>query len=45
MEISNNTLGQGLASRAVAFTAALFTTLFILTSTAVIFTGGVGLGV
>jgi hypothetical protein len=44
METTHNTLGAGLTSKAVAFAAALFTTLFILASTALIFTSGASLG-
>jgi hypothetical protein len=44
METSNSILEVNVASRAVAFAAALFTTVFIVASTAVVFTSGAFLG-
>jgi hypothetical protein len=44
METSNSILGVTLASKAVAFAAALFTTVFIAASTLVVFTGTTVLG-
>jgi len=44
METSNSILEVNVASKAVAFAAALFTTLFITASTVVVFTGNTFLG-
>ena len=44
METSNSILGVNVASKAVAFAAALFTTVFIAASTVVVFTSGTFLG-
>jgi hypothetical protein len=44
METSNSILQINVASKAVAFAAALFTTLFITASTVVAFTSGAFLG-
>jgi hypothetical protein len=45
METSNSIFGVNLASKAVAFAAALFTTVFLTASTVVVFTSGGFLGV
>lgn len=44
METSNSILEINVATKAVAFAAALFTTLFLTASTVVVFTGGAVLG-
>lgn len=45
MEISSSILGVNVATRAVAFAAALFTTVLITASTMVVFTAGALAGV
>jgi|WetSurMetagenome_2_1015567.scaffolds.fasta_scaffold1428690_1 hypothetical protein len=44
METSNSILEINVATKAVAFAAALFTTLFLTASTVVVFTSGAVLG-
>ncbi len=44
MESSNSILEMNVATKAVAFAAALFTTVFITASTVVVFTGSALLG-
>jgi hypothetical protein len=44
METSNSILNVSLTSKTVAFTAALFTSVFIMASTAMVFTSGAFLG-
>jgi hypothetical protein len=44
METSNSILEINVATKAVAFAAALFTTLFLTASTVVVFTSGAALG-
>jgi hypothetical protein len=45
METSNSILSVNVASKAVAFAAALFTTVFITASALVVFTSTTGLGI
>ena len=44
METSNSILEVNVAAKALAFAAALFTTVFLTASTVVVFTGGAALG-